>query len=72
MDLHKLADAMDALRIIPRAMLAVYMYLLLDSSYWFMHLDTQSTQQAAYIGAIITAGAAWFKIYVDSGPKRDK
>lgn len=72
MDFIKVAEALDALRVVPRAMMFTYMYLLVDSSYWLMHLPDPSTQQTSYVGAILGVGAAWFGIYTNTNKKVDK
>lgn len=70
MNPHKLADALDALRVVPRAMMFTYMYIVAYSVGWVYQLPDPSTQQVTFAGVVVGAGAAWFKIYVDSGKKR--
>ena len=54
------AEAIDSWRIIPRAFLAVYMYLLYYTTFWFMGLEDTTMQQSGLISVVVGAGAAWF------------
>ena len=60
------AQAIDAWRIIPRAFLAVYMYLLYYTTFWFMSLPDPSFEQSGLISIVVGAGAAWFGLYTNS------
>lgn len=60
------AQAIDAWRIIPRAFLAVYMYLLYFTTFWFMDLAEPSFEQSGLISIVVGAGAAWFGLYTNS------
>ena len=60
------AQAIDAWRIIPRAFLAVYMYLLYFTTFWFMDLPEPSFEQSGLISIVVGAGAAWFGLYTNS------
>ena len=60
------AQAIDAWRIIPRAFLAVYMYLLYFTTFWFMGLEDPSFEQSGLISIVVGAGAAWFGLYTNS------
>ena len=63
------AQAIDAWRIIPRAFLAVYMYLLYFTTFWFMGLEDPSFEQSGLISIVVGAGAAWFGLYTNSHKK---
>ncbi len=65
------AQAVDSWRIIPRAFLAVYMYLLYFTTFWFMDLADPTFEQSGLISVIVGAGAAWFGLYTGSS-KKDK
>lgn len=65
----RLANALDDLRIIPRALIFFYMYLVYIASVWFMGLPDPSAPQATFISIIFGASAAWFGLYVNT--KRD-
>jgi len=56
-------------RIFPRAFIVFYFWLCFETATWFMGLPTPGAAQAAFASAIISAGAAWFGLYVNSGPK---
>ena len=60
------AQAVDSWRIIPRAFLAVYMYLLYYTTFWFMDLADPSFEQSGLISIVVGAGAAWFGLYTNS------
>ena len=60
------AEAIDSWRIIPRAFLAVYMYLLYYTTFWFMGLPDPTMQQSGLISVVVGAGAAWFGLYTNS------
>tara|TARA_R100001163_G_C4927876_1_gene105142 strand:- start:89 stop:484 length:396 start_codon:yes stop_codon:yes gene_type:complete len=60
------AEAIDSWRIIPRAFLAVYMYLLYYTTFWFMGLADPTMQQSGLISVVVGAGAAWFGLYTNS------
>ena len=63
------AQAIDSWRIIPRAFLAVYMYLLYFTTFWFMDLTDPSFEQSGLISIVVGAGAAWFGLYTNSHKK---
>ena len=54
-------------RVFPRAFILVYFWLIIEVSMWFMGLPTPSTAQAEFASSIVSAGAAWFGLYVNSG-----
>ena len=60
------AQAVDSWRIIPRAFLSVYMYLLYYTTFWFMELQDPTMQQSGLISVVVGAGAAWFGLYTNS------
>ena len=63
------AEAIDSWRIIPRAFLGVYMYLLYYTTFWFMDLPEPSFEQSGLISIVVGAGAAWFGLYTNSHKK---
>jgi len=65
----KFAEGMDALRLWPRAFIGMYIWLLYETTTWFMALSEPSNAQAGLISVVIGAGAAWFGAYVNSGKK---
>jgi len=58
-----ISQVIDEYRIFPRIFISVYLYLLYESSIWYMTLAEPSTTQAGYISTVIGAGAAWFGLY---------
>ena len=67
--LKEAAKAFDAWRPFPRLFICSYIYLLYSAFDWFIALENPTTQQASLVGAVITAGAGWFGLYVKSGSK---
>lgn len=68
------AKIIDAWRIFPRIFISVYLFLLYESTVWFMALENPTTDQFGLVSVIIGAGAAWFGLYVRSkgdGEKSD-
>ena len=64
-----IAQAVDTWRIIPRAFLSIYMYLLYYVTFWFMDLQDPTMQQSGLISVVVGAGAAWFGLYTNSSKK---
>ena len=65
-----IAQAIDSWRIIPRAFLSVYMYLLYYTTFWFMDLADPTMQQSGLISVVVGAGAAWFGLYTNSSKSK--
>ena len=65
-----IAQAVDSWRIIPRAFLAVYMYLLYYTTFWFMDLADPTFEQSGLISIDVGAGAAWFGLYTNSSKSK--
>jgi len=59
-------------RIFPRGFVLVYFWLIIEVATWFMGIPTPGTAQAAFASAIISAGAAWFGLYVNSGSNKSE
>ena len=53
-------------RLFPRAFISMYIYLLFETTTWFMALPEPNNAQAGLISVIVGAGAAWFGLYVNS------
>ncbi len=64
------AQAIDSWRLIPRAFLSVYMYLLYYTTFWFMGLEDPTMQQSGLISVVVGAGAAWFGLYTNSSKSK--
>lgn len=59
----------DSWRIWSRAFITIYMALLYYTTMWFMNLESPTIEQSGLISVIVGAGAAWFGLYVKSGPE---
>lgn len=62
------ARMIDAWRIFPRIFITTYIYLVYATTTWFMALPDPSNSQMGLISVVVGAGAAWFGLYVNSGP----
>lgn len=60
---------LDAWRIVPRALILVYMIVFYQTTQWFMNLSDPNNAQAGFVSVIVGAGAAWFGLYVNSKAK---
>jgi hypothetical protein len=60
---------LDQWRIWPRMFIVFYFWLCMQTAMWFMDLPDPTNAQAGFAGAVISAGAAWFGLYVNSGPR---
>lgn len=56
-------------RVFPRLFIVFYLWLCMQTALWFMGLADPTNAQAGFAGAIVSAGAAWFGLYVNSGPR---
>ena len=54
----------DRWRIWPRAMITVYLWLVVEVSFWFMGIPIPSASQSAFASAVLGIGAAWFGLYL--------
>ena len=68
--LLQFADVIDAYRIFPRAFIGTYLYLLIETTVWFMTIPEPNPSQAALISVVVGAGAAWFGLYTSTGSAR--
>lgn len=64
---QKIAEIVNLFRIIPRLLVALYGLAFYQVSTWFMALEDPTGSQAAFVGTIVGAGAAFFGLYVNSG-----
>ena len=68
--LLQFADVIDAYRLFPRAFIGTYLYLLIQTTQWFMSLPEPNASQAGLISVVVGAGAAWFGLYTSTGSAR--
>ena len=64
------AQAVDSWRLIPRAFLSIYMYLLYYVVFWYMDLPEPSMEQSGLISVVVGAGAAWFGLYTNTSKSK--
>ena len=63
-----LARAIDSWRIFPRIFITTYIYLLYKVVIWYMAIPQPTMEQSGLVSIVVGAGAAWFGLYVNSGP----
>ena len=68
--LLQFADVIDAYRLFPRAFIGTYLYLLIQTTQWFMTIPEPNASQAGLISVVVGAGAAWFGLYTSTGSAR--
>jgi len=57
-------------RIFPVLFSAFYLHIMLEVFAWYTSLPEPGDGQGIFAGAVMAAGAAWFKFYVESGNKK--
>lgn len=62
---------MNQYRVFPRLFAVFYMVVFWFVVEWAMSLTDMSNAQAAFAASIVTASAAFFKFYVESGKNDD-
>lgn len=64
MDLMKLAQILNELRVVPRIMLFTYTAAWYQTITWYMELVDPTAEQTAFASLVTGAGAAWFGLYL--------
>lgn len=62
-----MSDALTQYRVFPRLFAIFYFYGMYKVMEWYMKLGDPTTEQSGVVVAVITAAAAYFKFYVESG-----
>lgn len=65
----RIAEIVDAFRIVPRLMLVAYGVACWQVGRWFMALSDPSMTQVAFVDALAFVAAGVFGLYVKSGRK---
>ena len=65
---HEIPEMLDNWRVIPRLLIFMYAVVFYQTMNWFMTLPDPNNAQAGFVSVIVGAGAAWFGLYVNSGP----
>lgn len=65
----KYAEVLDAYRIVPRVLLLGFGYLVWSVVEWFMGLENPTTQQAAFVSAVVGITAPITAFYFQTGRK---
>ena len=59
-------------RIFPRIFIILYGWMTYSTFNWFFALEDPSHAQSNIVIAVVSAGAVWFGLYVNSGKENDK
>lgn len=65
----ELAEVVDAYRLMPRILAALYALMVWDVTTWFKALEEPNTAQALLLTTVWGASAAWFGFYASTGRK---
>ena len=68
--MENFTKTLDKLRLFPRLLIGVYIWMFYDVVQWFMALEAPTNQQAGLVSIIVGAGAAWFGLYVRTGSSK--
>lgn len=68
-DALKYAEIIDAYRVIPRLLLIGFGYLVWHVVEWFTGLEVPTTQQAAFVSAVVGIAAPISAFYFQTGRK---
>tara|TARA_R110002020_G_scaffold115184_2_gene264900 strand:+ start:398 stop:619 length:222 start_codon:yes stop_codon:yes gene_type:complete len=58
------SQAIDSLKIIPRALILLYMYLTYATVFWYMGLDNPTLQQSGMVSVITSAQAVALGLFM--------
>ena len=58
------SQAIDSLRIIPRALILLYMYLTYSTVFWYMGLSDPSLEQSGMVSVITSAQAVALGLFL--------
>ena len=58
------SHAIDSLRIIPRALILLYMYLTYSTVFWYMGLSDPSLEQSGMVSVITSAQAVALGLFL--------
>ena len=65
---NEIPETLDNWRVVPRLLITLYAIVFYQTMNWFMALPDPNNAQAGFVSVIVGAGAAWFGLYVNSGP----
>ncbi len=57
-------------RVFPVIFSVFYLHIMLEVLNWYTALQAPGDGQGLFAGAVMAAGAAWFKFYVESGNEK--
>lgn len=60
---------LDAWRVVPRVLVAMYGMMVWRTSEWFMSMPDPTGPQATFVSVVIGAAGAFFGFYVNTGSK---
>ena len=56
--------AIDSFKVIPRALILLYMYLTYKTVFWYMGLDTPSFEQSGMVSVLTSANAVAMGLFM--------
>ena len=56
--------AIDSLKVIPRALILLYMYLTYKTVFWYMGLDSPSFEQSGMVSVLTSANAVAMGLFM--------
>ena len=69
---YNLAEGFDKWRVFPRLLITLYGVAFYRTTEWFMLLEEPIAAQSAFVSVVVSAGAAWFGLYVGGGRRGNK
>jgi len=56
--------AIDSLKVIPRALILLYMYLTYETVFWYMSLSSPSLEQSGMVSVLTSANAVAMGLFM--------
>jgi hypothetical protein len=69
---YNLAEGFDKWRVFPRLLITLYGVAFYRTTEWFMLLEEPIAAQSAFVSVVVSAGAAWFGLYVGGRSRNDR
>ena len=66
---YNLAEGFDKWRVFPRLLITLYGVAFYRTTEWFMLIEEPIAAQSAFVSVVVSAGAAWFGLYVGGGSR---
>ena len=63
------AEVIDALRLIPRAIILAFIWIVLDAYLWMKGIGLSNSEKVMVFTGITSAATIWLTFYLNSGRK---